>query len=185
MDIMLQPEVVEQQLQAINNIYFDVFDRIYDIIRDGDEMAFCYFSIWAPGKVAKIQSDISIMISEDDFRRFAFPFLSEQTQKIDYTLYHLDGVDAICHLDTVLEMDQLNAIQWTPGVGEPQGGDPRWFDLYKRILAGGKSVMANWVTLDELEPLLDNVGNQGLHINTDFKSEKDIDVAIKIAEKYR
>ena len=45
--------------------------------------------------------------------------------------------------------------------------------------------MANWVTLDELEPLLDHVGNQGLHINVDFKNEKDIEAAMKIIEKYR
>ena len=55
-------------------------------------------------------------------------------------------------MDALLEIKELNAIQWTPGVGEPQGGDPRWYDLYKRIIAGGKSIMANWVTLDELEP---------------------------------
>jgi hypothetical protein len=185
MDMLLQPEVLEGQLQKVNEIYFEVFDRIYEIIREGDEMAFCYFSLWAPGKVSKLQSDISLMISEDDFRRFALPFLREQTEKIDYTLYHLDGVDAIRHLDAVLEMEKLNAVQWTPGVGQAQGGDPRWYDLYKKILAAGKSVMANWVTLDELEPLIDNIGNQGLHINIDFKTEKDIDAALKIVEKHR
>lgn len=185
MDTVLQPDELKQQLQAINDIYFEVFDEIYDIIQEDGEMAFCYFSIWAPGKVSKLQSDISIMISEDDFRTFAQPYLREQAQKIDYTLYHLDGVDAQRHLEALLEIKELNAIQWTPGVGEPQGGDPRWYDLYRRILAGGKSVMANWVTLDELEPLIDNVGVDGLHINVDFKCEKDIDEALRIVEKYR
>ncbi|MCW0481809.1 hypothetical protein [Gaoshiqia sediminis] len=185
MDMIMDPDGLEQQLQQVNDVYFEVFDRIYNIIREGDEMAFCYFSIWGPGKVSKLQCDLSIMISEEDFRRFVQPYIWEQCRKIDYTLYHLDGVDAQRHLDALLEIDELNAIQWTPGVGQPQGGDPSWYNLYKRILAGGKSVMANWVTLDELEPLLDNVGNQGLHINVDFKSEKDIDTALKIVEKYR
>ncbi len=185
MDMLLQPEVLEEQLQKVNDLYFEVFDRLYEIIREGDEMAFCYFSIWGPGKVSKLQCDISVMISEDDFRRFAQPYLREQAQKIDYALYHLDGVDAMRHVDALLEIDEINAIQWTPGVGQPQGGDPQWFDLYKKIMAGGKSVMANWVTLEELDPLIDNVGNQGLHINIDFKSEKDIDKALKIVEKYR
>lgn len=45
--------------------------------------------------------------------------------------------------------------------------------------------MANWVTLDELKPLLDNVGNQGLNIQMDFKSEHEIDEALKIIEAYR
>jgi hypothetical protein len=185
MDLIMEPERTLQQLQEINDVYFTVFDRIYDIINVNGEMAFCYFSLWAPGKVSKLQVDISIMISEDDFRTFCKPFLQEQCNRIDYTLYHLDGVDAIRHLDTILEIDNLNAIQWTPGYGQPQGGDKQWFDLYRKILSSGKSVMANWVTIDELEPLLDNVGNQGLHINVDFKSERDIEKALKIVERYR
>lgn len=83
-------------------------------------MAFCYFSSWAPGKMSKLQSDISTMISQDDYRRFVQPFIREQCQKIDYTLYHLDGVGAMHHLPALLEIEELNAIQWTPGVGEPQ-----------------------------------------------------------------
>jgi hypothetical protein len=185
MDMMLQPEELEQQLQKINDIWFTVFDQIYDIIRENDEMAFCYFSIWGPGKVAKLQSDISVMISEDDFRRFAVPYLAEQCQKLDYTLYHLDGVDAMRHLDAILEIKELNAVQWTPGVGQPQGGDPCWYDLYRKILASGKSIMPCWVELHELKPLLDNVGAKGLNILMHFKSEKDIDQALEIAETYR
>jgi len=185
MDTMIDPETTLQQLQAVSDVYFKVFDKIYDIINVDGEMAFCYFSLWAPGKVSKLQCDISIMISAEDFRTFSLPFLKEQCNKIDYTLYHLDGVDAIRHLDALLEIENLNAIQWTPGYGQPQGGDPSWYDLYKKILAGGKSVMANWVTIDELQPLLDNVGNQGLHINVDFKSEKEIEKALKIVQQYR
>ena len=45
--------------------------------------------------------------------------------------------------------------------------------------------MANWVTLKELEPFLDHVGNQGVHVNIDFKTEKEIDAALEIVEKYR
>jgi hypothetical protein len=185
MDMILRPDLLCEQLQQVNNIYFEVFDRLYDIINEQREMAFCYFSIWAPDKCSKLQSDISTMFSEDDFRRFAQPYLREQCQRIPYTLYHLDGVGAMRHLDALLEIAELNAIQWTPGVGEPQGGDPKWYELYKKILAGGKSVMANWVTIPELQPLLDNVGNQGLHISVDFKSEREVEQAMRVVEKFR
>jgi hypothetical protein len=184
LDMMLEPEKVEMQLQKINDAWFKAFDAIYDVINVDGEMAFCYFSIWGPGKVAKLQSDISIMFSEDDYRRFVQPFIREQCQKIDYTLYHLDGVDAMRHLDAILEIDELNAIQWTPGVGQPQGGDPKWYDLYKKILSKGKSIMPCWVELNELQPLLDNVGVDGLNILMHFKTEKDIDEAMKIMGRF-
>jgi corrinoid protein of di/trimethylamine methyltransferase len=184
LDTVMQPEVLEHQMQQINDIYFRVFDELYDIIREGDEMAFCYFSSWAPGKMSKLQSDISTMISVDDYRRFVQPFIREQCQKIDYTLYHLDGVGAMHHLDALLEIKELNAIQWTPGVGEPQGGSPKWYDLYKKILAGGKSIMACWVTLEELRPLLDNIGGDGVHIEMDFHNEQEVEQALRIVEEY-
>ena len=184
LDTVMQPEILEQQMQQINDIYFKVFDELYDIIREGDEMAFCYFSSWAPGKMSKLQSDISTMISQDDYRRFVQPFIREQCQKIDYTLYHLDGVGAMHHLPALLEIEELNAIQWTPGVGEQQGGSPKWYDLYKKILAGGKSVMACWVTLDELKPLLDHIGADGVHLEMDFHNEKEVEQAMRIVEEY-
>ena len=185
LDTVMQPEVLEHQMQQINDIYFRVFDELYDIIREGDEMVFCYFSAWAPGKMTKLQSDISTMISVDDYRRFVQPFIREQCQKIPYTLYHLDGVGAMHHLDALLEIDELNAIQWTPGVGEPQGGSPKWYDLYRRILAAGKSIMACWVTLDELRPLLDAIGGDGVHIEMDFHNEQEVEQALRIVEEYQ
>lgn len=185
MDTVTQPDVLEHQMQQINDIYFKVFDELYDIIREGDEMAFCYFSSWAPGRMSKLQSDISTMISVDDYRRFVQPFIREQCRKIDYTLYHLDGVGALHHLPALLEIEELNAVQWTPGVGEPQGGSPKWYDLYRKILAAGKSIMACWVTLDELRPLLDNIGGDGVHIEMDFHNEAEVEKAMRIVEEYQ
>lgn len=185
LDTVMQPEVLEHQMQQINDIYFKVFDELYDIVREGDEMAFCYFSSWAPGKMTKLQSDISTMISVEDYRRFVQPFIRQQCQKIDYTLYHLDGVGALHHLPALLEVEELNAIQWTPGVGEPQGGSPKWYDLYRKIIAAGKSIMACWVTLDELRPLLDNIGGEGVHLEMDFHNEDEVEKALRIVEEYQ
>ena len=185
LDTITQPDILLDQIQRINDAYFKVFDKLYDIIREGDEMAFCYFSSWAPGKMSKLQSDISTMLSEEDYRKFVQPFIREQCQKIDYTLYHLDGVGAMRHVPALLEIEELNAIQWTPGVGEPQGGSPKWYDLYNTILKGGKSILACWVTLDELKPLLDNVGTDGVHIEMDFHNEDEVEQALKIVEEYR
>jgi hypothetical protein len=184
MDMIMRPEVLEAQCRQVSDIWFKVYDRLYDVVNEGGESAFCYFSIWGPGRVAKLQSDISIMFSEEDFVKFEQPYLRKQCEYLDYSLYHLDGVGAMRHLDALLDIKELNAIQWTPGVGEPQGGDPKWYDLYRRIKAGGKSVQANWVTLDELRPLLDATGPEGMHISLDFKTEKEIDQAMKIAQEY-
>ena len=181
MDIMEQPEVLEEQMQRINDAYFQVFDELYDIIREENgEMAFCYFSSWAPGKMTKLQCDLSTMLSEADYRRFVQPFIRQQCVRIPYTLYHLDGVGALHHLPALLEIRELKAIQWTPGVGEPQGGSPKWYDLYRKILAGGKSVLISWVTVPELRPLLEAIGTEGVHLEMDFRNEEEVAEAERI-----
>ncbi len=179
------PGGLERDLQAVNDIWFDVFERIYQTINVDGEMAFCYFSLWAPGRMAKLQSDISVMISPDHYRRFVVPFIREQCQRLDHSMYHLDGVPALRHLDALLEIEELDAVQWTPGVGQPQGGDPSWYDLYRRIRAAGKSVMPSWVEVDELAPLLDAVGPGGVNVLMHVTVPRDIDEALEIAERYR
>ncbi len=183
--ILMEPESLLQDLQAVNDAWFDVFEQIYQVINVDGEMAFCYFSLWAPGRMAKLQCDASVMISPNHFREFVVPFIAEQCRWLDYAMYHLDGVQAIHHLEALLEIEELDAVQWTPGVGQPQGGDPAWFDLYRQVRAAGKSVMATWVETDELAPLLDAVGPDGMHVLMDFKSPRDIDDALAIAERYR
>lgn len=185
LDLAMQPEIVEKQVQMINDIYFRVFDELYEIIREGNEMAFCYFSLWAPDKVTKLQCDISTMISTEDYRRFVQPYIREQCQKIPYTLYHLDGVGALHHLPSLLEIKELNAIQWTPGVGEPQGGSPKWYELYRKILKSGKSVMACHLTVNEIKPLLENIGTEGVHLEVDFQNENEVEKAMEIVESFK
>jgi hypothetical protein len=56
--------------------------------------------------------------------------------------------------------------------------------MYHKIKAAGKSVMPCWVMLDELKPLLDEVGPEGLNIEMDVQTEAEFEQALRIAEAY-
>ena len=45
--------------------------------------------------------------------------------------------------------------------------------------------MPCWVEPDEFRPLLDQVGPEGLNVLMHFRTERDIDAAVRIAEEYR
>ena len=45
--------------------------------------------------------------------------------------------------------------------------------------------MACWVTLDELRPLLDHIGGEGVHIEMDFHNEREVEQALRIVEEYQ
>ena len=177
MDMLERPEWVEEKLREIADVWRDVYGRIYDIIKLGDGgAAYWAFYLWGPGKTAKIQCDMSAMFSPEMFARFAVPGLTAQCEWLDCSLYHLDGTQALCHLDQLLGIAALDAIEWTPQAGIETGGSPRWYDLYRRILAAGKSVQVMDVEPAEVIPLLDAIGGNGVYISTRFRSEREAEV---------
>ena len=174
MDLLERPDWVMARLAEINQAWFECYDAWWPLLRDPwGGAAFRAFDLWAPGKVAKVQCDFSCMLSADMFRRFIVPFLNEQCQWLDYSMYHLDGTQALHHLNALLEIESLDAIEWTPQAGMPGGGSPEWFDLYRRIKAAGKSVQAVGVKPEQVEPLVAAVGPEGLFIITGAETESE------------
>ncbi|MCG3147192.1 MAG: hypothetical protein PCFJNLEI_00630 [Verrucomicrobiae bacterium] len=171
-DLLERPEWVKAQIARINQLFFETYDAMLPYVRDPwGGTTFTAFGLWGPGKVAKVQCDFCCMISPDMFREFVVPALTEQCAWLDYSMYHLDGTNALQHLDALLAIEPLDAIEWTPQAGLPGGGSPQWYDLYRRIKAAGKSVQAIGVTPAEVAPLIDAVGADGLYIMSWCQSE--------------
>ena len=78
------------------------------------------------------------MISPAMFREFVVPCLREEMARLDAVEYHLDGPDAIRHVEALGDLAALDVMQWMPGAGA-QGRD--WSDLYARIDALGKGLL--------------------------------------------
>lgn len=85
------------------------------------------------------QCDFSYMLGPDMFEEFVMPILREDTKQLTNTIYHLDGIGALKHLDALLTLPNLKAIQWVYGVGQP--GPEAWVDVYRKIEDAGKQVM--------------------------------------------
>jgi len=185
-DMIDRPEWVKRKIEEINQVWFEAYQRIYDIIKsEGGSSVFGPFRIWGPGKTAKLQCDGSAMISPAMFDRFVVPSLTEQCEWLDYSMYHLDGTQAICHLDSLLRIASLDAIEWTPQAGIEGGGDPRWYGLYRRILEGGKSVQVVGVAKSEIVPLLDAIGSRGVYVMTWFTNAEEAEEITSLVGRYR
>ncbi|HAU36957.1 MAG TPA: hypothetical protein DCX07_04495 [Phycisphaerales bacterium] len=184
-DLIERPVWVHGMLDAVNEAYFRAFDLLFDLVRDEDGGNAYIFDIWGPGRTAKLQCDFSAMISPAMFREFVAPRLSAQCDRLDYTMYHLDGTTALQHLDVLLEIESLDAIEWTPQAGRPGGGDPCWFDLYRRIRAEGKSVQAIGVRPDEAVPLLDAVGPEGMFLQVHCPDQASAERLAATVTQYR
>ena len=187
MDLVLRPEWVKEKIAEINAAFFAVYDRIYDIVKfpDGSSV-FWAFGVWSPGKGAKVQCDACPMISPAHFREIVVPALTAQCEWLEHSVYHLDGPQAILHLDALLEIEALDAIEWTPGDGHPGGAAPCWHEMYRRILAAGKSLQVVQIDLDEIGPFIDAIGNQGIYFLPDgWEDPARIERAMRAVEERR
>lgn len=182
-DLIDHPSDVHRLLSAITDVYFDYYDRLHEIIRDDDGgSCFAAFRIWGPGKVAKVQCDFSAMISPEMFAEYVVPYLRRQCARLDYSMFHLDGPSCICHLDLLLDIPELDAIQWTPGAGQPGTGDRCWYPLYERVLSRGKALEVAGCHPDLVKPLIREFGPDGLMITTRVDS---IEAAERLVEECR
>lgn len=142
-DIMDLPEKVHEFIEQIDGNYFRYYDEFYNIVRDPDGVSsYTAFYILGRGRVAKLQCDFSAMLSPAHYREFVLPSLRAQTEKLDHTLYHLDGPDAIRHVPAIMELERLDALQWTCGAAQPDGTNERWYGIYDQVTAADKSL---WV----------------------------------------
>ena len=142
-----------------------------------------WMRIWSDRPWYPLQCDFAAMISPEMFGAFVLPDLRRMTEQMDRSVYHLDGPGQLPHVEQLLSLPRLNAVQWTPGDGNESLGHPRWFGLYEEIQRAGKGLVLLGVKPGELEPLLRRVSTKGLYIScgADAATAREL---VRMAEKF-
>ncbi|MHB0859442.1 MAG: hypothetical protein ACYC5M_17975 [Anaerolineae bacterium] len=158
-DFAEHPEWTRRALQVMSTIVAEaheaLWERAYAPVA-GTEGSMDYGGCWSPRRALAFDSDISCNVSNRAFREMILPPMVESMQAFDHILYHLDGPNALHHLDTLLALPEINAIQWVPGAGHEEIAP--WYPLIERIQRAGKGVQLHvqpeevTVTLDTLRP---------------------------------
>jgi hypothetical protein len=190
-DLLDRPGWVKQKLDEINTAFFAAFDRLYEIVKLSDGSASgSYFGLWGPGKTSLITLDPIVMFSRRMFDEFVLPPLRQQCAWLEHSMLHVDGQGALRHVDALLEIDDLDALEFTPdpvqtkyGMRNP-GGGPEFYDLYRRILKAGKSIQVMDVWPEEVLPLLDAVGSQGVYLLVVSSGQNETEDLLKRVEPY-
>ncbi len=138
LDLMDARDKVKDLLEYVNRTYQQVYTLFFHkLIAAGQPIC-----TWMPVVSSKewyvISNDFSCMVSSRVFDEVFLPGIAEECRLYDACIYHLDGPGAIRHLDSLLEIKELNAIQWVPGAG--QGGPLDWIPLYQKCQAAGKGL---------------------------------------------
>lgn len=169
LDFYDNPQYIKPALAEINQAWYDYWQACTTITHQAGGYFF-WMGIWSEVPTTDLQSDFSIMISKKMFDEYFLPFIAEQTEMVERTIYHLDGPGAVRHLDSLLDLPHLDAIQWVPGAGAKPAVE--WIPLLKRIQEAGKLVYA-YCDKSHVEKLLTELNPEGLMLVVDGCNHSD------------
>jgi len=134
-DLVDQPELIRRALGQVLKSHSEIlaaFEILFEYRRLG---SITRHGIYSRGRINVPQCDLSCMLSGEMFREFVLPSLRDEMECLDAVEYHLDGPDAIRHLEDLCGIEKLGVIQWVAGAGNEKTD---WTWLHDRIDGLGK-----------------------------------------------
>ena len=178
-DLIERPEVLSRRSFEILEMYKQIVDDLYPITTQNLPGSTCWIGIWHPGKWYPTSSDFICMISPRMFRQFIYPEIAAEIDWWEDTIFHLDGPQALCHLDALLENPKLRGIQWVYGDGAGTASD--WIPVLQRIQNAGKHFQVHAYPQD-MKLLLENLRPEGAMYTMGCRTPEDVDAIVKMAE---
>jgi hypothetical protein len=149
-------------LRLANENFLPVFDHYDDVLKAHGQLSITWMGIPSRRKMHIPSCDFTALTSTETFCEFYFPTLQNEVRHMTHNIFHIDGVGVLRHLDHILSLPQIQAIQWVQGVGDDL---PilQWLHVIKRIQAAGKGVVVD-LQLSELEPFIAAMSPDGLYL---------------------
>ena len=137
-DLVDSPKEVKRLLAELDSLWMKYYIEIDAVMQPYSPGYTDWAGIYSDKPFYTLQSDFSYMIGTPMFDEFTKPTIESMCKTLDRSIYHLDGVGQLPHLDSLLAIPELNGIQWVPGDGNPDF--KHWPEVYKKIHAAGKKI---------------------------------------------
>ena len=180
MDLVDCPEKVSGALDCLTGIWFRAYGELGEMLHAREFGSTGWLPLWSPGMSTTIQCDFCCLIGPAMFERFVIPELQTRARWLDNCLYHLDGPEAVKHLDALLEIPEIKGIQWVPGAGQAAALD--WPEVLRKVQNAGKLLHIS-IAADQVERALAELRPEGLFIATGCGSREEADELVKLARR--
>ena len=162
-DLYDEPEEVQRLVGEISDLWMQFYEEINSVLQPVNPGYCDWAGILGDKPSYVLQSDFAYMIGPEFFDMFVKEDIRKMCRKLDRTMYHLDGVGQLNHLDSLLEIEELDAVQWVPGDGKPSQRE--WPEVLRKIQAAGKNmqILESIEGFDEVVGILGTA--KGLQIN--------------------
>jgi len=162
LDVLEQPSKIQTALDTYYPLWIGLLEEFYDITTErGVGLTQGTVPAWSSRPYIVAHCDFSAMISTDHFRAIFLPEIERHAATVGRCVFHLDGPDVAKHLDAILEIPDIQAIQWVPGAG--MASTLSWVPMLQDIQRRGRSLEVICPASDVL-PMCEALRPEGLCI---------------------
>ena len=158
-DMIDHPEQVGHLAERSIDDFEAIYDHFDAQLKAAGQLSVSWMGIPSFGRMHIPSCDFSNLISPAMFREFGLPILQREVKTMTHNVFHVDGKRVARHLDAILDVPEVHAIQWVQGVGDDQP-IMQWVPLIKSVQARGVPVIVdlNKVELDEFMAAVSPIG---------------------------
>jgi hypothetical protein len=139
LDVLTQPERIPEALNAIYPAWHEAISMLYRTATDRGAGLAHWLGVWSSEPYMVPACDFNFLIGQHDFERLCLPDIARQAATVGRAVFHLDGPGAAKHIDALLEVPDIQAIQFTPGEGTPSA--LAWVEMFRKIQDKGRSLL--------------------------------------------
>lgn len=161
LDMIEHVAEVKQLLGKLEADYYQLYDCFYHKLRSAGQPISTWLPLVCDEKYYVPSNDFSIMISTAMFEDVFLPGLVRDCQFLERSIYHLDGPGALRHLDTILAIPELDALQYVPGASNE--GYHKWIGVYRKAQAAGKAIEV-FCTFQETDAVIETLDPHGVYL---------------------
>jgi hypothetical protein len=162
LDMIDSPEQVER----LANLAIADFETIYDhfdgMLKAEGQLSVSWMGIPSFGRMHIPSCDFSAMISTEFFERFGLPILQREVKTMTHNIFHVDGRGVARHLDVILSVPEIHALQWVQGVGDDYP-IMQWLPFLKQLQDRDMPVIVD-LSKEDLDEFMDVMDPKGLFL---------------------
>jgi len=182
LDLMLDPDMVHELLRLSTEHLLNVYNEYHELLTAHNQPSVTWMNIPVPnGRMHIPSNDFSFMISNEQFDEYALPILQQEVKTMTHNVFHVDGKGVARHIDSILSVPGIRAIQWVQGMADDYP-IMQHLEFIKYVQSKGVSVI---VDLDkrDLEKYMDVTSPNGifLWIATE-NEEEEIEIIKKLLQ---
>ncbi|MEX0777908.1 MAG: hypothetical protein WD042_19575 [Phycisphaeraceae bacterium] len=163
LDAIERPQTVARTIHDIYAAWQRAFALLYDRVVSAHGAGVVHWlELWSDRPYGVPACDFNYLIGPHEFESLCLPDIARQAAAAGRAVFHLDGPGAARHIDALLDVPQLDAIQFTPGAGTPS--TLPWIDMFRQVQQRGKSLLV-FTPADEVLTLARELNPRGLAIN--------------------